>query len=91
LGGPRYCSPGRLVAFATRCADAIPDGRQLLPWDYFRIARDPPAIAGKLQMELHISYISYNESSRSLGDFICPINVLIVQMTLAVCSIPIEH
>jgi hypothetical protein len=32
-----------------------PNGRQLLPWDYFRLARHPPSI-GKFQMELSPSH-----------------------------------
>jgi hypothetical protein len=32
--------------------------RQTLPWDYFPLARDPLAIGGKLQMELHPGIIA---------------------------------
>ena len=37
-------------------ATLFPSRRQLLPWDYFRFAREPPAIGDEFQTEFPTSH-----------------------------------
>jgi hypothetical protein len=69
----------------------FPDGRQLLPWDYFRIARDPLVITGKRQLILPVSPKA-NFGAR-FGTFALLVNLCRTsnRPRLALTSIPCAH